>query len=135
MKPNQGPVKKGQPARPSRAKPDEKPNDAAEYWQSRAERFRNQFRRCDPPAIRDHFVKMAAGYDELAQRARELRIEPSAQTTSSRREGARASDEHDFRSDPTFAVDDAVRCAHRQLQDRARIMRGEVKHRAQDGGT
>lgn len=33
-------------------------------------------------------------------------------------------------ADLTFAVDDAFRRARRQLQDRTRIMRGEVKHRA-----
>jgi ribosome-associated translation inhibitor RaiA len=34
-------------------------------------------------------------------------------------------------ADLTFAVDDAFKRARRQLQDQARIMRGEVKHRAQ----
>jgi hypothetical protein len=34
-------------------------------------------------------------------------------------------------ADLTFAVDDAFKRARRQLQDQARIMRGDVKHRAQ----
>lgn len=34
-------------------------------------------------------------------------------------------------ADLAFAVDDAFKRARRQLQDRARIMRGDVKHRAQ----
>jgi len=34
-------------------------------------------------------------------------------------------------ADLTFAVDDAFKRARRQLKDQARIMRGEVKHRAQ----
>lgn len=38
-------------------------------------------------------------------------------------------------ADLTFAVDNAFKRARRQLQDRAQIMRGEVKHRAQGGGT
>jgi ribosome-associated translation inhibitor RaiA len=33
-------------------------------------------------------------------------------------------------ADLTFAVDNAFKRARRQLQDRARIMRGDVKHRA-----
>lgn len=33
-------------------------------------------------------------------------------------------------ADLTFAVDDAFKRARRQLKDQARIMRGEVKHRA-----
>lgn len=34
-------------------------------------------------------------------------------------------------SDLTFAIDDAFKRARRQLQDQARLMRGDVKHRAQ----
>jgi len=34
-------------------------------------------------------------------------------------------------ADLTFAIDDAFRRANRQLQDEARIMRGDVKHHAQ----
>lgn len=34
-------------------------------------------------------------------------------------------------ADMTFAIDDAFRRARRQLQDQARVMRGDVKHRAQ----
>jgi hypothetical protein len=37
-------------------------------------------------------------------------------------------------ADLTFAVDDAFKRARRQLQDRARIMRGEVKLRSQVRG-
>lgn len=34
-------------------------------------------------------------------------------------------------ADLTFAVDNAFKRARRQLQDQARLMRGDVKHRAQ----
>jgi len=34
-------------------------------------------------------------------------------------------------ADMTFAVDDAFKRARRQLQDQARLMRGDVKHREQ----
>jgi ribosome-associated translation inhibitor RaiA len=34
-------------------------------------------------------------------------------------------------ADLTFAVDNAFKRARRQLQDQARVMRGDVKHRAQ----
>ena len=47
------------------------PSGDAEYWQSRAERTRNESRRYKQNAVRDHFLKIAAGYDELARRARE----------------------------------------------------------------
>ena len=36
-------------------------------------------------------------------------------------------------SDLTFAVDNAFKRARRQLQDQARLMRGDVKHRAKAG--
>ena len=39
--------------------------------------------------------------------------------------------EDDRYADLTFAVDDAFKRARRQLQDQARIMRGDVKQRAQ----
>ena len=38
-------------------------------------------------------------------------------------------------ADLTFAVDDAFKRARRQLQDRARIMRGDVKRRTRIRGT
>jgi hypothetical protein len=36
-------------------------------------------------------------------------------------------------ADLTFALDSAFKRARRQLQDQARVMRGDVKHRAQPG--
>ncbi|HLZ01086.1 MAG TPA: HPF/RaiA family ribosome-associated protein [Bradyrhizobium sp.] len=36
-------------------------------------------------------------------------------------------------ADLTFALDEAFKRARRQLQDQARIMRGDVKHHAQSG--
>ena len=36
-------------------------------------------------------------------------------------------------ADLTFAVENAFRRARRQLQDQARLMRGDVKHRAKTG--
>lgn len=47
-------------------------NDA-EYWASRAERTRRQASRYQDLAIQDHFMKIAAGYDALAQQARSVR--------------------------------------------------------------
>jgi len=78
--------------------------DDAEYWHSRAERARKESRRHEQPAVRDHFVKIAAGYDELARRASETRSEADmaerpSQAASGQPEGTKASDEHNFRSD------------------------------------
>jgi hypothetical protein len=43
--------------------------DAA-YWQSRADRTKLQARRYRDPAVRDHLMKIAGGYEELARRTR-----------------------------------------------------------------
>jgi hypothetical protein len=53
-----------------------KPQDDVNYWQSRAERTRRQAGRYRDPAVRDHFMKIAAGYDELARSARSVREGP-----------------------------------------------------------
>lgn len=45
------------------------------YWKERAERARRMAGRHDQPHIRDHFMKIAAGYDKLAQRAYQLQSE------------------------------------------------------------
>lgn len=39
-----------------------------DYWKSRAERTRQQARRYRSEGVRDHLLKIAAGYDELAER-------------------------------------------------------------------
>ena len=38
-----------------------------DYWKSRAERTRQQARRYRSEGLRDHLLKMASGYDELAK--------------------------------------------------------------------
>jgi hypothetical protein len=69
-----GPAR-GEPARPEGGSEiTERRGGDAEYWQARAERARKQSRRYKEPAVRDHFVKIAAGYDELARCARDFRI-------------------------------------------------------------
>lgn len=50
-----------------------KRQDDVDYWQSRAERTRRQASRYRDQAIRDPFMKIAAGYDELARSARNVR--------------------------------------------------------------
>lgn len=40
-----------------------------DYWKSRAERTRQQARRYRSEGVRDHLLKIAAGYEELARRA------------------------------------------------------------------
>jgi hypothetical protein len=40
-----------------------------DYWKSRAERTRHQAQRYRSEAVRDHLLKIAMGYDELAKRA------------------------------------------------------------------
>ena len=69
---------KGQPA-PSRrvGAPNKTPTGDAEYWQFRAERTRSEARRYKQDGIRDHFIKIAAGYYELARRD-EGRLKESA---------------------------------------------------------
>jgi hypothetical protein len=44
-----------------------------EYWKSRAERTRQRARRHRDEGLRDHLLKIATGYDELAERARAAR--------------------------------------------------------------
>jgi hypothetical protein len=39
------------------------------YWKSRADRTRQQARRYRSEGLRDHLLKIAAGYDELAERS------------------------------------------------------------------
>jgi hypothetical protein len=39
------------------------------YWKSRADRTRQQARRYRSEGLRDHLLKIAAGYDELAKRS------------------------------------------------------------------
>jgi ribosome-associated translation inhibitor RaiA len=46
---------------------------------------------------------------------------------------ARTPKEDERYADLTFAIDNAFRRARRRLQDQARIMRGDVKQRAQSG--
>jgi len=45
----------------------------------------------------------------------------------------RTPEQDDRYADLTFAVDNAFKRARRQLQDQARVMRGDVKHHAQSG--
>jgi hypothetical protein len=40
-----------------------------DYWKSRAERTRQQAQRYRSEAVRDHLLKIAMGYEELAKRA------------------------------------------------------------------
>jgi hypothetical protein len=40
-----------------------------DYWKSRAERTRQQAQRYRSEAVRDHLLKIARGYEELAKRA------------------------------------------------------------------
>lgn len=44
-----------------------------DYWKSRAERTRQQARQHRNEGFRDHLLKIAAGYDELAKRAHAAR--------------------------------------------------------------
>lgn len=48
------------------------PQDDATYWESRAERTRRQAGRYQDKATRDHFMKIAAGYEALAGWARSV---------------------------------------------------------------
>jgi hypothetical protein len=49
--------------------------DDASYWTSRAERTKRQAARHRDQAIRDHFMKIAAGYEALALSARSVKPE------------------------------------------------------------
>jgi hypothetical protein len=82
----------------------------AEYWQSRAERTRTRSRRYKQPAVRDHFGKIAAGYEELARRAHEVTIETdkaeqSPLAASNKEEVAPEPGEHGSRSDERRVLD------------------------------
>jgi hypothetical protein len=101
MKHHIGSTTKNQSARTDHAEPNDASHEDAEYWQSRAERPRNQSRRYKQPAVRDHFVKIAAGYDELARRAREpgFEAEKNPQTGARQAEVAETLDKHGSRSD------------------------------------
>ena len=46
--------------------------DDATYWESRAERTRRQAGRYQDQATREHFLKIAAGYEALAASARSV---------------------------------------------------------------
>ena len=48
----------------------------ADYWESRAERTRRLAGGYHDRAIRDHFMKIAAGYEELARSTRAVRVDP-----------------------------------------------------------
>ncbi|GAB6996207.1 MAG: hypothetical protein CFE30_17795 [Bradyrhizobium sp. PARBB1] len=48
------------------------PQDDAAYWESRAERTRRQAGRYQDQATREHFMKIAAGYEALAASARSV---------------------------------------------------------------
>jgi hypothetical protein len=73
-------AKEGAPARAKRAVSDQSTNvsspvsrkhgEDAAYWQSRAERTKAQALKHRNPAVRDHLMEIAAGYEELARRAR-----------------------------------------------------------------
>ncbi|UGA44620.1 hypothetical protein HU230_0000855 [Bradyrhizobium quebecense] len=53
-----------------------KPQDDASYWTSRAERTKRQAARHQDQATRDHFMKIAAGYEALARSARSVGRDP-----------------------------------------------------------
>lgn len=53
-----------------------KPQDDASYWASRAERTKCLAARHQDQAIRDHFMEIAAGYEELARSARSVGRDP-----------------------------------------------------------
>ncbi len=46
-----------------------------DYWKQRAERARRMARSYDQQHIRDHFIKIAVGYDQLAERAYKIQSE------------------------------------------------------------
>ena len=46
-----------------------------DYWKERAERARRMASRHDQQHIRDHFMKIADGYDQLAERAYKVQSE------------------------------------------------------------
>ena len=75
MKRRRGSMKGIQPAPSNSSDLAETRGDQAVYWESRAERTRNQSRRYKQPAVCDHFAKIAARYDDLARRAREVGTE------------------------------------------------------------
>ena len=81
QRPSRRHANEAQPPRQAAKKVDEvvhkrpragKPQDDASYWESRAERTKRQAARHQDPAIRDHFMKIAAGYEALARSARSV---------------------------------------------------------------
>ncbi len=75
MKRRRGSMKGIQPTPSNSSDLAETRGDQAVYWESRAERTGNQSRRYKQPAVCDHFAKIAARYDDLARRAREVGTE------------------------------------------------------------
>jgi hypothetical protein len=106
MKHHKGSTTKDRSARTGRGEPADTRHEDAEYWQSRAERTRSQSQRYKQAAVRDHFGKIAAGYDELARRARELKFEAGKDPQTGARQAA-----------PAEAPD---QCSSRSDQDRVR---------------
>jgi hypothetical protein len=53
-----------------------RPQDDATYWESRAERMTRQAARHQDQAVREHFMKIAAGYEALAGWARSVQRDP-----------------------------------------------------------
>lgn len=81
QRPSQQHGNEAQPPRQAAKKADEvvqkkpragKPQDDASYWESRAERTKRLAARHQDPATRDHFMKIAAGYEALARSARSV---------------------------------------------------------------
>jgi hypothetical protein len=60
------------PARRARGRADESDYD---YWKSRAQRSCRLAARQDSEHLRNHYLKIAAGYEELARMAMEVRQE------------------------------------------------------------
>ena len=110
------------------AEPAEMQARDAKYWHSRAERTRKQALRYEEAAVRDHFVKIADGYDELARRVLESRGEAelngdSSQGSSGQDEVGHAPEELNFRSDEVRVrdalEDDEVREVLQAIRDRS----------------
>jgi hypothetical protein len=126
MKHHKGSTQESQRARPHYTDSPRLRHDDAEYWQSRAERTRNQSRRYKQSAVRDHFAKIAAGYDELASRAGETAIETEKdpQTSSGQCGVAETPEECGSRSDQERVrdalEDDEVREALRASRKHSR---------------
>jgi hypothetical protein len=133
MKHHKSSLTKSHPARPGGPEPTEARHEDAEYWQSRAARTRNQSHRYKQTAIRDHFAEIAAGYDELARRAREMENEAdnAPQTASGPREIPQTPEEQNYRFDEKRVKDaledDEVREALRANPKRSAEPNGEKR--------